>query len=67
MKYIIYFLLILGGALLIYGCIYPSKYCLDVNIHDTYYVLTYIPVATFVFLFAFVFYVLHLLYHYLRK
>lgn len=57
MKYIIYAFLILGIGLLIYGFIYPNEYCLDINIHDTYYVFTYIPVATFVLILSLLLYI----------
>lgn len=62
MKYVIYIFLVLGVGLFIYGYIYPAKYCLDINIHDTYYVFTYTPVATFVLLLSLLFYVAHFSY-----
>ncbi|TEB44741.1 hypothetical protein D0809_05950 [Flavobacterium circumlabens] len=62
MKYFIYFFFILGIGMLIYGYIYPSEYCLDINIHDTYYVFTYLPVATIVLLFSLILYIVFLIY-----
>ncbi|TPG44358.1 hypothetical protein EAH81_02470 [Flavobacterium pectinovorum] len=66
MKYFIDALLILGIGLLIYGYIYPTKYCLDINIKDTYYAFTYKPVATFVLLFSLVLYIASRLYELVR-
>lgn len=62
MKYFIYALLTTGIGLLIYGYIYPTEYCLDINIKDTYYVFTYKPIATFVLLSSLILYIISLLY-----
>lgn len=66
MKYIICAFLILGIGLLVYGYIYPTKYCLDINIHDTYYSLTYTPIATLLLLISLLLFVIHSLYKSLR-
>ncbi len=66
MKYFIYALLILGIGLLVYGYIYPTEYCLDINIKDTYYAFTYTPIATFVLLFSLIFYIASRLYKLVR-
>lgn len=62
MKYFICFFLILGMGLLIYGFIHPDKYCLDINIHDTYYVFTYFPIAIIALLFSLMLYIINFLY-----
>lgn len=67
MKYFIYFFLILGFGMLIYGYIYPTEYCLDINIHDTFYVFTYLPVATILLLFSLTLYIFNLLYKKIKK
>ena len=66
MKYVIYIFLIFGIGLLVYGYVYPTKYCLDFNIHDTYYVFSYRPVATAVLLFSLLLYMVHFLYKKVR-
>jgi|GEM_PF-5833218 len=57
MKYIIYAFLILDIGLLIYSFIYPKRYCVDINIHDTYYVFTYKPVETFLLVLSLLLYI----------
>jgi hypothetical protein len=66
MKYLIYFFLILGTGLLVYGSIFPTEYCIDINIHDTYYVFAYLPVATIVLLFSLILFVVNFLYKRVR-
>ncbi|KIC02662.1 hypothetical protein OA88_08155 [Flavobacterium sp. JRM] len=66
MKYFIYALLISGIGLLIYGYIYPTEYCLNINIKDAYYAFTYTPIATFVLLFSLVLYIASRLYKLVR-
>ncbi|WP_157956102.1 hypothetical protein [Flavobacterium kingsejongi] len=52
MKKIIYILLFSSIFLVIWGYLYPTDYLIDINIHDTYFLITFMVVGMLLFFLA---------------